>query len=95
MPREMIPIVLFIVMGFVGMSFSPLGRAFARRIGGSTKDDSGAEIDELRAEVSELRAELDDVRARLGDVDELQGRVDFAERMLAQLKGRGALPGAS
>lgn len=66
-------------------------RAIANRISGRVP--SGREIDALRDEVLQLRAELDEVHARLGDVEEIQNRLDFAERMIGQLKGRPALPG--
>ena len=75
--------------GLVAIAFSPIGRAIARRIGGGKVEES--EVAELRADVADLRAELD---ARLGQVDELQERLDFAERALAQVKARDALPGA-
>jgi hypothetical protein len=79
--------------GGVAMTFTPVGRAFARRLGGNK--ETSADLDDLRAEVAELRAELDDARTRLGgSVEELHGRLDFAERMLAQGKEKTALPGA-
>lgn len=91
MPGELIPIVLFIVMGAVGISFSPIGRAMARRAGGA-KDDP--DIEELKAEIAELRERLADAEARLGgELDELHNRVDFAERVIAQQQAKGALPG--
>jgi hypothetical protein len=78
----------------VGFSFTPIGRAIARRLGGGGPDgEATRELRALQADVDELRAELDLVRARLGEVDELQSRLDFAERVLAQ-KDKTALPGA-
>jgi len=81
----LVPIVLFLIMGAVGMSFSPLGRAVARRLGGG-KDEAAesqalAEVDALREEVQALR----------GDVGEVQERLDFAERLLAQAREKGQL----
>lgn len=71
-------------MGAVGVSFSPLARALARRLSGEAKSETHpAELDELREEIAALRAQLDEVHNRL----------DFAERMLAQAKARGALSG--
>lgn len=90
MPRELIPIVLFMMAGLVGIAFSPIGAAIARRIGGNRTDPS--ELEELRSEIHDLRAELDEMRGRVGQVDELQGRLDFAERLLAQARSQGALP---
>jgi vacuolar-type H+-ATPase subunit I/STV1 len=83
----------FVMAGSVAMTFTPLGRALARRLGGSK--ETSADLDDLRAEIADLRAELDDTRARLGaSVEELHGRLDFAERLLAQGKEKNALPGA-
>jgi vacuolar-type H+-ATPase subunit I/STV1 len=75
--------------------YTPLGRALARRLGGGK--EASADLEDLRAEIADLRAELDETRARLGGtVEELHGRLDFAERMLAQSKDKekNALPGA-
>jgi hypothetical protein len=64
----------------VGLSFSPVGRAFAARIRGEVP---APEHDpELRAEVDLLRQ----------DVVELQERLDFAERMLARAEPAERLP---
>jgi ubiquinone biosynthesis protein UbiJ len=74
----------FAVVGVLGVSFSPLGRALARRITGEgrpPRDD--AEVEALQGEVAQLRREL----------DEVQNRLDFSERLLAQVKERG-LPAA-
>ncbi len=90
MVHDLVPIVVFLVFGFVGVSFSPLGRAFARRIGGEARAlESGAvrdtaEMEALHGEVAELRREL----------DEVQNRLDFTERMLAQAREKGLLGGA-
>jgi hypothetical protein len=92
MDRALIPIILFQVIGVVALAFSPIGQALAKRIGG-TRVEPG-ELDELRGEIAELRSELDDVRARAEQVGELQERVDFAERLLAQARAQGALPGS-
>jgi hypothetical protein len=91
MPSEMIPIVLFLVMGMVGVSFSPLGRALSRRLGGADPGDV-AEVEALRGEVAKLREELRDVRGELAEATE---RLDFAERLLAQIRQKNALPGAT
>ena len=88
-PEILIPLGFF---GMVAVVVAPLTRAYARRLGGSR--ESSADLDDLRAEIADLRAELDETRARLGgSVEELHGRLDFAERMLAQSKERDALPG--
>ena len=52
----------------------------------------------LRDEVEQLRGELDSLRneiersSRPAEIDDIQNRLDFAERMLAQVKARDALP---
>ena len=62
------------------LSVSPIGRALADRLRGPA---GPARDPELRAEVEALRQEL----------AELQERVDFAERLLAQRRDAGRLPG--
>jgi hypothetical protein len=80
----MVPIVLFIMLGLIPISFSPVGRALARRIAGESaaRDErEDAEIEALQGDMAELRREL----------DEVQNRLDFAERLLAQARERGLL----
>jgi len=82
--HDIVPIVVFLVLGLVGGVYSPIGRAIARRISGEVPQVPGgntAEIDALNGDVAELRREL----------DEVQNRLDFAERLLAQVKERGLL----
>ena len=86
MPEVLIPLVLFIMMGLVGMSFSPLGRALARRVGG----DKGEQAES--AALAEVDALRDEVQALRGEVGEVQERLDFAERLLAQARTQGKLP---
>ena len=81
---------LFAAIGLIGVT---LAKGFAQRIAGG--GHASRELDDLREEVAQLRAELDGLHARLGDVEELQNRLDFAERMLAQLNDRPALPGSA
>ena len=50
------------------------------------------EVDALGEEVEHLRVELEAMHGRVREVDEIQNRLDFAERMLTQLKERSALP---
>jgi hypothetical protein len=50
-------------------------------------------LEELRDEVDQLRAEVADLRSRAGEMDDVQNRLDFAERMLAQVREKNALPG--
>ena len=73
------------MIGAVGMTYSPLGRALARRVGGDKGESADAttlaEVDALREEVQALRAEM----------SEMHERVDFTERLLAQVKAKGQL----
>ena len=81
---ELVPIVVFAVLGLVGLSFSPLARALARRIAGEAPQVPGVttgEMDALSGDVADLRREL----------DEVQNRLDFAERLLAQAREKGLL----
>lgn len=50
-------------------------------------------LEDLRDEVDQLRAEVADLKSRAGELDDVQNRLDFAERMLAQVKEKTALPG--
>ena len=80
--HDLIPLFFFAMVGAIVVSFSPVGRSFARRIGGESgphRDD--AEMEELQGDVAQLRHEL----------DEMQNRLDFTERLLAQAKERGLL----
>jgi hypothetical protein len=51
------------------------------------------EVEALRDEVDELRAEVAELRSRSGELDDVHNRLDFAERMLAQVREKNALPG--
>ena len=50
-------------------------------------------LEDLRDEVDQLRAEVADLRSRSAELDDVQNRLDFAERMLAQVRDKNALPG--
>lgn len=92
MPRELIPIALFNILGLVAIAFSPIGKAIARRIGG--KETESGDLEDVRAELTELRERLADTEARLGgEMDEVHNRLDFAERVIGQQKPGHALPG--
>jgi Tfp pilus assembly protein PilO len=77
------------MVALVGVSILTLAKAFAKRIAGGSA--GSREIEALRDEVAQLRAEVDDIRAQLPDVDEIQNRLDFAERLLGQVRERGLL----
>lgn len=76
--------IVFIFGGatFVGVAFSPVGRALADRIRGHALEPQGTD--------PAILDELDRLRQ---DVAELQERADFAERLLA--KGPDATERAS
>lgn len=82
-------LVLFIpiiVMGFTGLiafSFTPLGRALARRLGGR------AASPEIEERMTQLETDLEAVRHELAESHE---RIDFAERALAQVREQRPLP---
>lgn len=70
----------------------PIGRAFARRIaGGAPYGEALREVQALRDEVERLRDELALMQGRVAELDDVQNRLDFAERMLAQARAKGAL----
>lgn len=73
----------------------PLTRALAKRIGGGNVNESELvrEIQGLRDDIDALRADVADSHRRLAELDDVQNRLDFAERVIAQNKDRGALPG--
>jgi cell division FtsZ-interacting protein ZapD len=77
-------------MGVVGFTFTPLGRALARRLGG----EHPADVKALQDEVDALRQDLADTRAELlHQLEDAHNRLDFAERMLAEVRQKPALPG--
>lgn len=73
----------------------------AKRIGAGGRGAVGAAraVRELHEEVELLRGEIDRLRndvertSRPPELDDIQNRLDFAERVLAQMKARDALPG--
>jgi len=76
----------------VGISFSPIGRAFAARIRGQAPGDAEDIKNALAEHRDSLQAELDGVRHELGELGE---RMDFAERMLAQSREQALPKGGS
>ncbi len=85
-PDAVVAVVVFAgAFGVVGT----LARAVGRRIAGGV---SGArEVEALRDEVAQLRSDVDGMQGRMRDVDEIQNRLDFAERLLGQVRERGLL----
>lgn len=85
-PPQLVLIAILAVLAMVGSLFFVLVRGIARRLEG------GANIRELRAEVEAMRqrlTEIDDGGARIADLEE---RLDFSERILAQVQ-RERIPG--
>ena len=72
--------------------------AAVKWVGASRKGAAGA-VRELHEAVEQLRGEIDRLRTtveqttRSPELEDIQNRLDFAERLLAQLKTRDALPG--
>lgn len=87
---------LFFVLGIVAIAYwffrSPLCSAMSDSIrrSGMPWHEGAAEGTELRQLVEELRTEMGELRA---EVTELAERVDFAERVLIELRQRDVLPG--
>jgi uncharacterized protein with ACT and thioredoxin-like domain len=85
--EDIVPLfgIVFLFGGgaLVGVAFSPIGTAIAERLRGkrAVPHVPLEELDELREQVSALQHQ----------VSELAERQDFAERVLAQHKDRGAL----
>ena len=82
-------LAMFLAIGAaaVGLLFSPIGSALARRLAGrSEPGDAHSEIEEMQARVTD---EVEDLRNRLAEVEE---RLDFAERLLAHGKQADQLP---
>lgn len=78
-----------------GISIVAFAIAAARRFaGGDTRAlrDLHEEVELLRGEVERLRTEVEQP-SRPAELDDIQNRLDFAERLLGQMKARDALPG--
>ena len=68
--------------------------AIRARFGGAGAGSSG-EVETLREEVDQLRNEVAELRSRAAELDDVQNRLDFAERLLARVKEKSALPGGT
>lgn len=95
-----LPDALVLLTGFTaGLSVLALVGAAAKRIGAGGAGGAARAVRELHEEVELLRGEIDRLRSdvehasRPPELDDIQNRLDFAERMLAQVKARDALPG--
>ena len=88
---------LITMAGFTaGISVIAFAIAAARRFagGGDTRAlrDLHEDVELLRGEVERLRSEVEHP-SRPAELDDIQNRLDFAERLLGQMKARDALPG--
>ncbi len=73
----------------VATTLQTIVRALFGRLGRGSA--AARDIEAVRDEVVQLRAEMEGVQARLGNVDEIENRLDFAERLLGQVRERGLL----
>lgn len=85
MPDVLGALALGILIVFV-LGHRTLGAALADRIRGGSASSAPA----LAQEVAQLREQVDRVQA---DLNETQERLDFAERLLGDMKRRHAIPG--
>ncbi|HTT67997.1 MAG TPA: hypothetical protein VMF70_08215 [Gemmatimonadales bacterium] len=89
--------VVSMVSFAAGISLIAFAIAAARRFsaGGATRalHELHDEIQLLRAEIDQLHAAVEETKKGSAALDEIQNRLDFAERLLAQMKAREALPG--
>jgi hypothetical protein len=72
------------------LAISPVGRAIADRIRGAGSDLPRGAGEQIRESQIAILEELEALRR---DVTEVQERLDFAERILAQQREQGQLPG--
>jgi len=79
----LIPVLALGFTGLITFSFTPLGRALAKRLGGQA---GNPELDER---VAQLESDLEAVRHELAESHE---RIDFTERALAQVREHRQLP---
>ena len=92
-------------MGASGLGGLSILTAVARRIAGPRTGPAmvlGAglasraasqDVEALRDEVEQLRAEVAALKERSAELDDVHNRLDFAERLLAQVREKPALPG--
>ncbi|HET8712574.1 MAG TPA: hypothetical protein VFM23_02695 [Gemmatimonadales bacterium] len=82
-------ILLFGGLTLFLLAISPIGKAFAARIGGKKVM---LEDEEIAVLVRDLRTELDEMRHLPEQMSELGERVDFLERMIAKQREAERLP---
>lgn len=81
--EDILAIIMVFGTGMLGViAFSPIGKAIAERI----RHKGGASLPS--EELDDVRAELQGIREQ---VSELAERQDFAERMIAKQRDKGAI----
>lgn len=88
-PEQLVVIMLgsITILGIMALAavkiFGPIAQAYARRMGGGSRDQDLAErIDTMAQELEQVR----------GQLSETQERLDFAERLLSQGRPASQLP---
>lgn len=85
--EEVIAAAGFFLAVIVGLiSFGPIGRAIAAKV--SRSGSAGLPVPEVTAQLDALDERLEALQHQVGELAERQ---DFAERLLAQARERGAL----
>jgi len=86
----LVAVILLFGGGTVSLlALSPIGKAFAARIGGKK---GAADDEETMAELAELRHEVEEMRHLPEQLSELGERVDFLERLVAKQREAERLP---
>ncbi|HEY2805078.1 MAG TPA: hypothetical protein VGI92_04390 [Gemmatimonadales bacterium] len=62
-------------------------------LGAMASRGTAQDVETLREEVEQMRAEIAQLRERSAELDDVHNRLDFAERLLAQVREKPALPG--
>lgn len=86
-PEEIktVGIVAVMVSAVLGAIVYPIARAYARRLEGSAQSAG------LREELAEVHARLEALQQGQDRIAELEGRLDFAERVLARQRDEESL----
>ena len=87
MVREVLE-TLIVTAGIVLVAYSPIFRAFGKRIMHGKTPPEGVALTVDDARVDQISGEVATLRRHL---DETLDRLDFTERMLAQAQAKGAL----
>ncbi len=91
--EEILAIVLIFGGGAVFLlAISPIGRAIADRIRSGVPAAGDESVRQLHETQQAMLEDLERVRQELGEVQE---RLDFTERLLAQQRETGRLPGGT